>query len=173
MEFSGESIIKSYHILADLENIVCIIDSLMENKTEELHGILSLDSELDRMNLQYVNQFLDYTISKFRLFMENAKFFPKKPFCNCIKCETIGYPNMSSCVHDIILTTRQLIMDQLIIKQKIMECQQYDYSDELFSDQIYISKFITFTKYFISEFINCCIDESIFPLIPCEKKCCK
>ena len=46
-------------------------------------------------------------------------------------------------------------------------------NDELFSDQIYISKFITFTKYFIAEFINCSIEESIFPLIPCEKKCCK
>ena len=190
LTFSEELILKVKHIVADLENVVCLIESSNIDHKESLHGVLAFKEKLEKQHMQYINQFLDYGISQFRVFMENSKFFEKKPSCVCMKCETIGYPSLPNCIHDITLAVGDLLIELQSVRQKVLESVRYvqhfegHYIDNdlchhgykhfggCHQDRIYISRFILFTNFFLSEFVNCTSDESIFAPYPCENKCC-
>ena len=78
LTFSEELILKVKHIVADLENVVCLFESSNIDHKESLHGVLAYNEKFEKQHMQYINQFLHYGISQFRVFMENSKFFEKK-----------------------------------------------------------------------------------------------
>ena len=188
--FSEDLMLKVKHIVADLENVACLIETLNIGSTESLHGVLAFSAIVEKQDIQYFNQFLDYGISQFRVFMENSKFFEKNTSCVCIKCETIGYSSLQSCFQDITLALGELLIELQSVRQKVLESVKYvqhfeeHNSNDLnhhsykhfggcHQDRLYISRFILFTSFFLSEFNNCTSNESIFSPYPCENKCCK
>ena len=186
LRLSEDLILKVKHIVADLENVVCLIVSSNIDHIESLHGVLAFNAKVEKQHIQYFNQFLDYGISQFRVFMENSKFFEKKTSCVCIKCETIGYPSLPSCIHDITLAVGELLIELQSVRQKVLESAKYiqhfegridndghKHFGRCHQDRLYISRFILFTNFFLSEFVICTSDESIFSPYPCENKCCR
>ena len=125
------------HIISDLENMNVLID----NYHDEL---LTLE---DKKRYYLVMCFVEYSINRFRSFMENRKYFDESVKCGCYKCTTIGYSNPRENSTHIIENTEKLRNSLLDVKRMIkLSFGNYD--------AVYLIRFIKFCNYFLCEFKN-------------------
>ena len=89
-----------------------------------------------------------------------------------MKCETIGYPSLPNCIHDIALAVGDLLIELQRSRQKVLESVKYvqhfegHYIDNDLchhgykhfggcnQDRICISRFILFTNFFLTFVIS-------------------
>ena len=139
-----ESIIGLKHIVADLENMDVLINSY--------HEELINQQEKNRYSL--VMYFIEYSITRFRWFMENKKYFDETVVCNCYKCKSIGYSNVTENINHITQATKQLKDVLEDTKRRLITCS-------LNLDMVYLTRFINFCKYFSDEFVNITTENKI------------
>ena len=139
--FSKNTILCLKHIICDLENLNILFDNFNEYEKN------------DRISL--IMYFLEYSISKFRCFMENQKYFDTSFDCTCYKCNSIGYLSFVKNIQDIEINTEELIQDLKDKKREIFNSWIYQHGDvSTMESRMYINRFILWTQYFMNEFLN-------------------
>ena len=148
MPFTKETALKVKHVISDLENLSSSFDSLVKFDNGSYFGVIS--------------QFLDHVTLQFRSFLENKNFFPHDTYCDCVKCELFGYEHLHKVSYDVTMAVESLI-------ETLDYLKQIGHFQQDCGSKVYISRFLSLCKYFVSNWTKIKNDKSIFSDTMCSQ----